>query len=209
MRIYVACLASYNNGVLHGAWIDAQSDADAMQEEVNAMLRASKFPNVTVECPECDGTGLLWNGNPETQYECPNCREGRVQSAEEYAIHDFDGLPSTMGEYCGLQAVADYVEFVEECADHYGDGEELAKAMLENWHSVEDAKEALENFAGVFDRFRDYADEAADEMIQAHTHGKEVPQALINYFDYDAWARDLAIEMTALDMPSGVAVFHP
>ena len=22
-RIYVACLAAYNNGILHGAWIDA------------------------------------------------------------------------------------------------------------------------------------------------------------------------------------------
>lgn len=28
-RIYVACLASYNNGVLHGKWIDATADARA------------------------------------------------------------------------------------------------------------------------------------------------------------------------------------
>lgn len=27
-RIYVACLASYNNGVLHGRWIDANQSAD-------------------------------------------------------------------------------------------------------------------------------------------------------------------------------------
>lgn len=26
MRFYAACLASYNNGVLHGRWIDASSD---------------------------------------------------------------------------------------------------------------------------------------------------------------------------------------
>jgi len=52
-RIYVACLASYNNGVLHGAWIDAVQDADALQAEVATMLRASPYPNVTVDCPNC------------------------------------------------------------------------------------------------------------------------------------------------------------
>jgi antirestriction protein len=40
-KIYVACLASYNNGFHHGAWIDANQDADAIQEAVNAMLATS------------------------------------------------------------------------------------------------------------------------------------------------------------------------
>lgn len=41
-RIYVACLASYNAGKLHGCWIDCEGkDADDIQEEVDNMLRAS------------------------------------------------------------------------------------------------------------------------------------------------------------------------
>ncbi len=40
-RIYVACLAAYNNGKLHGAWIDADQDADAIREDIAAMLKAS------------------------------------------------------------------------------------------------------------------------------------------------------------------------
>jgi antirestriction protein len=40
-RIYVACLAAYNNGWLHGAWIDVEDDADAVREAINAMLKAS------------------------------------------------------------------------------------------------------------------------------------------------------------------------
>lgn len=40
-RIYVACLAAYNNGYLHGAWIDAAQDAWAIYDEVQVMLRAS------------------------------------------------------------------------------------------------------------------------------------------------------------------------
>ena len=41
IRIYVACLAAYNNGILHGRWIDALQDAEAIVEEIGAMLKAS------------------------------------------------------------------------------------------------------------------------------------------------------------------------
>ena len=41
IRIYVACLAAYNNGILHGRWIDALQDSDAILDEIGAMLKAS------------------------------------------------------------------------------------------------------------------------------------------------------------------------
>lgn len=44
-RIYVACLAAYNNGHLHGEWIDANQDADDMHSEISAMLKKSPIPN--------------------------------------------------------------------------------------------------------------------------------------------------------------------
>jgi antirestriction protein len=40
-RIYVACLASYNAGELHGAWIDVDGDADDLQVAIGKMLAAS------------------------------------------------------------------------------------------------------------------------------------------------------------------------
>ena len=40
-RIYVACLAAYNNGYLHGAWVDATQDAWAIWGVVQKMLAAS------------------------------------------------------------------------------------------------------------------------------------------------------------------------
>ncbi|MEZ4711637.1 MAG: antirestriction protein ArdA [Caldilineaceae bacterium] len=39
--IYVACLAAYNDGILHGAWIDATEDPDAITEAIRTMLKAS------------------------------------------------------------------------------------------------------------------------------------------------------------------------
>lgn len=44
-RIYVASLADYNAGRLHGCWIDCDNGADAIQEAVNEMLAASPEPN--------------------------------------------------------------------------------------------------------------------------------------------------------------------
>ncbi len=40
-RIYVACLAAYNNGFLHGFWIDADQDADQIRDAIAAMLARS------------------------------------------------------------------------------------------------------------------------------------------------------------------------
>lgn len=40
-RIYVACLAAYNSGYLHGAWIDAAQEPWTIYDEVKAMLTAS------------------------------------------------------------------------------------------------------------------------------------------------------------------------
>ena len=42
-RIYVACLAAYNNGILHGRWIDA-TDADTIREAIQEMLKGSPSP---------------------------------------------------------------------------------------------------------------------------------------------------------------------
>lgn len=41
IRIYVACLASYNNGTLHGEWIDATQGQDAIWRDVSQMLLRS------------------------------------------------------------------------------------------------------------------------------------------------------------------------
>lgn len=43
-RIYVACLSSYNNGILHGAWIDAAQSPEDITAEVHAMLARSPMP---------------------------------------------------------------------------------------------------------------------------------------------------------------------
>ncbi|MCE3238388.1 MAG: antirestriction protein [Gammaproteobacteria bacterium] len=41
LQIYVACLASYNNGILHGAWIDATQDVELIHSEIKIILEKS------------------------------------------------------------------------------------------------------------------------------------------------------------------------
>lgn len=40
-RIYVACLASYNSGMLHGIWVSAAKGADHIHEAVRSMYAVS------------------------------------------------------------------------------------------------------------------------------------------------------------------------
>ena len=195
MQIYIACLASYNNGTLHGKWIDATSDVDEMQEDVNALLRSSKYPNVMVECPTCGGVCRV--------EACSTCNgSGEVPSAEEFAIHDFDGIPN-LGEYCGLRAVADYVEFVE--ANDSFKADEIRAVLDDCCGDLALAKELLEDgYCGTFARFQDFADEYVDDCILPDVENETARR----YFDYNSFARDLKIEMHTIDTPAGVMVFH-
>ena len=40
-QIYVACLASYNVGIIHGEYIDATLEADEIKEEIQIVLESS------------------------------------------------------------------------------------------------------------------------------------------------------------------------
>ncbi|MEJ5084957.1 antirestriction protein ArdA [Brucella pseudogrignonensis] len=216
-RIYAACLASYNNGVLHGRWIEASSDVDEMQDEINAMLRESKFPNVMVPNWEgtadangftrCgDGTVLdLQNRLFDTAKEAVEANVVDMKmapSAEEWAMHDSEDLPSCFGEYPGLQAIADYVEFLE---DHHEHDEDDLRAIFEDYRSADDASDAMANrFVTICESFRNYADEYADEVVLAECSNETARQ----YFDYESFARDLKHDYNVIDVPSGVAIFH-
>ncbi len=56
IKIYVACLAAYNSGHLHGTWIDATQSADEIYKDIQAMLKASPIENAEeFAIHDCDG----------------------------------------------------------------------------------------------------------------------------------------------------------
>ena len=44
-KIYIACLASYNSGVLSGEWIEPSTDKDELEEQIANVLKSSPSPN--------------------------------------------------------------------------------------------------------------------------------------------------------------------
>ena len=144
IRIYVADLAAYNAGHLHGVWIDATLDLDDMQEQVNAMLAASPVEGAE-EYAIHDFEGF--DGYPLGEYE-------GLQTAHEIACFieehpEFGGALlahcndleqaqlAAEEDYCGCHAsLADYAqELTEETTSipqhlaHYIDYRAMARDM--------------------------------------------------------------------------------
>jgi antirestriction protein len=202
-RIYVACLASYNAGCLHGAWIDC-TDLDSMQDQVNAILRASPEPNVFVTCPDCNGTKEKVLGhNSETGETrvgpCETCKgRGTVPSSEEFAIHDHEGFGGLIEEYTSLTRVAALAEAIEEHGAAF-------IAFMENRGNADDIGETVEAFTdayrGEWDSEQKFAENLLDEL--GEIKGDSLAE---RYFDYEAFTRDLFISDYWRDEDTG-AVF--
>lgn len=203
MRMYAACLASYNNGRLHGVWIDLENkDKADVNAEIAAMLRASPNPNVTVDCPECDGTGLVYEVLTTLNHACAGCGgKGTVPSAEEWAAHDWDGEGfDGFGEYPDLDKVLEHVRLYGE----HGDA----------WLAFCDHIGA--DFA-TEDGFRDaYAGEANSPEEWAEDYLTEcgdlalIPKNLRFYFDFEKYARDCEMsgDVSFIRHAGTLYVFH-
>jgi antirestriction protein len=192
LRIYVACLASYNSGTLHGAWIDCEGkDADELQTEVSAMLRASPEPNVQVDCPECGAThvdGCTYQGCNGT---------GKVPSAEEFAIHDHEGFGKMLGEFTLLADVAKHAELIAEhgvawiaYCDYVGESYATPEGFQDAYNGTWDSEQAF-----------------AENLVEDLGYLTGVPDHVANYFDYEAFTRDLFMGDYYRDDDTG-AVFN-
>ncbi|MDQ0317767.1 antirestriction protein ArdA [Amorphus orientalis] len=196
MRIYVADLAAYNNGILHGKWINATDDVADMSREISDMLKASPCPNVMREDWICDDCGetkrrTLSDFGPNPVPECPECGDPmrlveRFRSAEEYAIHDHEGL-GKLGEYAGLDEVARRATIAEAAEDARIPVSVLIEAMNDYADDDEDAEDFIsDRYRGCFDSWRDMAQEFTEE-----THDmSEIPEWLQGHIDWDSVARD-------------------
>lgn len=122
-RIYVACLAAYNSGRLHGEWIDLDGiDIDALNDRINAMLARSPEPNVTRrKCLDC-GRHFDAGFNSAKRDDCPRCGSGNLSgifaSAEEWAVHDHEGFCGAIrSEWPDLRELVEVGAFLADADD--------------------------------------------------------------------------------------------
>jgi len=186
-RTYVACLASYNNGVLHGRWIDLDGlDVDDVRDEIAEMLRESKYPNVMVACPSCTDIRHT-DGSVAEPVSCPTCDGlGRVPSAEEYAIHDYDELPSSFGEHPNLAELIEYAEMIDKHGAAWAAYVEYCGDIGEDSHSERHFEDCR---AGEADSEEDWIEQYLDDTGVL----SEVPENLRHYFDSEKYLRDMKL----------------
>lgn len=120
VRIYVACLAAYNNGRLHGTWVDVyggRTTEDDINEQVQAMLAqspkhgAEEWEIHDTECVIGDVSKLSFADIVRLAELLEDRYEGLVKAAWTIAS-DIDQLIQLVNEqYCGShESIEDYAE---------------------------------------------------------------------------------------------------
>jgi antirestriction protein len=85
-RIYVACLAAYNNGRLHGDWIDADQSADELHEAIARMLAASPQPGAEEwAIHDYEGFGSLRLGEYESLERIATIAAGIAEHGDAFS----------------------------------------------------------------------------------------------------------------------------
>ena len=138
-RIYVACLAAYNGGRLHGEWIDADQSADEIHESIKQMLSRSPEPSAEE-----------WAVHDHENF-------AGIEVKEYESIETVAAIAAFLGEH-GAAAVVAY--------NHFSDLDEARNALADNyygeWSSLADwAEEYLSDTGGlenVPDSLRNYID---------------------------------------------------
>ncbi|SCX28116.1 antirestriction protein ArdA [Mycolicibacterium fluoranthenivorans] len=141
--IYVASLADYNNGTLHGAWIDAARAPEAIQADVEAMLARSREPNAEEwAIHDYEQFGRWRVGEYDTIEQVSGIARGIAEHGYAYAawadICDGD-LDTSRFEGAYLGHYDSTIDYVEQMADELGYTAELAKLpeYLQNYVHID------------------------------------------------------------------------
>lgn len=136
IKIYVADLAAYNNGHLHGVWIDATLDLEDIQQQVNTMLAAS---------PVDDAEEYVIHDH---------------EGFGSYGLGEYTGLE--MAHEVAL-FIEEYPEFGSELLSHFGDLDDAKEAAQDSYcgsHSslADYAQELTEGTTEIPESLRHYID---------------------------------------------------
>ena len=163
--IYVACLAAYNNGILHGATIWAD-DADQMQADTRAILARSPEPDAEEwaihDYAGFEGAHIEEYQSFESVAEIAAFIEERGEVGAKVLEHfgqDLDDARKAFEDYCGeFESLADYAEeLTTECGTpipeslrHYIDYASMGRDMEINGDvfTVETGHDEIHIFRG-------------------------------------------------------------
>lgn len=165
--IYVACLSAYNNGLLHGDWIDCDQDPDDIQAEIDEILNTSPCREYEAcedwAIHDSEGFGKLLS-------ECESIEYISALGNALYDFSDSDALESWFGAGIESCEKSDIEAMVEEFRDRF----------LGHWDNEEDftLKSEEANEVTGFDQL-----EKDNHFLSLHIDWKELSDTLfVNNF---------------------------
>ncbi len=105
-RIYIADLAAYNSGYLHGVWVDASDDLDDIQEQISELLKSSPVEDAE-EYAIHDYEGFVG-----------------------YSVGEYEGIETLHEVACFIE---EYPDFGAELLNYYSDMDEARKAAEDSY----------------------------------------------------------------------------
>ena len=215
-RIYVANLAAYNAGRLKGKWIEPSTDADELAEQVAEAIGGNVnrdewafhdyagFPNMG-ENPSLKAVAEM----AELLEEHPYAVVKAASDAGFVRRNDVDALRKWLDEGYGVyESKRDYVE---QMVDDMGGPSALGKQAINSYFDYEafGRTVAMEAEEEESERLEGMSDSEIGESVIDELYGDKIPKDLADdYFDYDAYARDVFMEVASVRTPEGLLVFN-
>lgn len=111
-KLYIACLAAYNNGFLHGKWVNATQSVEDIWKEIHAVLKSSPIPDAEEwAVHDFEGfAGITISENPDLE-EVTSIAQMIVEHG--YAMNAFISLLDNQGYEL------DFDSLEEQFRDHY------------------------------------------------------------------------------------------
>jgi antirestriction protein len=150
-RIYVASLSDYNDGRLHGAWLDADAEPEELTDAVRAMLARSPMPGAEEwAIHDYEGFGPLQLGEYEDLATISRIAQGIAVHGPAYAhwasicgTSDRDELARFDDAYLGTWPSIE--AYAEELLDDLGIEDAIERAVPGHLQSY--VKVDIEGFA--------------------------------------------------------------
>lgn len=212
-RIYVANLAAYNAGKLRGKWIEPSTDVEELEAQILEAIGGNPdhewafhdydaFPNMG-ENPNLDDVAAMAEILEEHPYDI-------VKAAMDFTGDDVDALKEWLDEGYGIyESEKDYVE---QLVDDMGGPSALGKQAINAYFDYDAFGHDLSIDADEEDRerYEDMSDEEIGMQYMDDVYGDKIPKDLADrYFDYDAYARDVFMEVASKYIRGeGLVVFN-
>ncbi len=179
LRVWVACLAAYNAGRLHGRWVDVTSDPDDLWAEIKQVLATS----------------------PE-----PGAEEFAFHDYEGFSplrISEYEGVERVCKIAAGVEEHGQaFLAYLSEVNEDDIDGDEFSDRFRGTWDSEREYAEDYVDNVGLGNIPPGDSLEVPGNMFSGYAPKKiNVLEELSSFLDWDAITRNVMEEHTSIKAP--------